>query len=64
MEHFNIKKNDSTMAKVVLKEGISHFFIQEMLEQPEAVEKCLNYGGRLKGSEEGLVRLGGLDADE
>ena len=52
------------MAKVVLKEGISHFFIQEMLEQPEAVEKCLNYGGRLKGSEEGLVRLGGLDADE
>jgi len=28
------------------------------------VEKCLNYGGRLKGSEPGLVKLGGLDNDE
>jgi glucosamine--fructose-6-phosphate aminotransferase (isomerizing) len=34
------------------------------LEQPESVEKCLNYGGRLKGSEPGLVKLGGLDNDE
>ena len=35
-----------------------------MLEQPEAVEKCLNYGGRLKGSEDGMVKLGGMDKDE
>jgi glutamine---fructose-6-phosphate transaminase (isomerizing) len=52
------------MDKVKLKPGISHFFIQELLEQPESVEKCLNYGGRLKGSEPGLVKLGGLDNDE
>lgn len=52
------------MEKVKLKEGISHFFIQEMLEQPEAVEKCLNFGGRLSGSQEGMVKLGGLDRDE
>lgn len=52
------------MDKVKLKPGISHFFIQEMLEQPEAVEKCLNYGGRLYGREEGIVKLGGLDNDE
>jgi hypothetical protein len=35
-----------------------------MLEQPEAVLKCLNYGGRLKGSEEGIVKLGEMDRDE
>ena len=32
VEHFHILKNDSTMDKVKLKEGISHYFIQEMLE--------------------------------
>ena len=64
VERFNIQKSDSTMDKVKLKPGIEHFFIQELLEQPESVEKCLNYGGRLKGSEPGLVKLGGLDNDE
>jgi glutamine---fructose-6-phosphate transaminase (isomerizing) len=52
------------MDKVKLKPGISHFFIQEMLEQPESVEKCLNYGGRLGGKEPGMVKLGGMDNDE
>ena len=46
------------MDKVKLKPGISHFFIQEMLEQPESVEKALNYGGP------GMVKLGGMDNDE
>jgi glucosamine--fructose-6-phosphate aminotransferase (isomerizing) len=64
VEIFNFTKNDSTMEKVKLKEGISHYFIQEMLEQPEAVQKCLGFGGRLKGSEPGMVKLGGLDNDE
>lgn len=52
------------MDKVKLKPGISHFFIQEMLEQPDSVEKALNYGGRLGGSEPGMVKLGGMDNDE
>lgn len=64
VEHFQLVKNDSTTEKVKLREGISHYFIQEMLEQPEAVLKCLNYGGRLNGSEDGIVKLGGLDHDE
>jgi glutamine---fructose-6-phosphate transaminase (isomerizing) len=28
------------------------------------VQKCLGYGGRLKGTEPGMVKLGGLDGDE
>lgn len=35
-----------------------------MLEQPDAVYKCLNYGGRLQGGEKGRVKLGGLDVNE
>jgi len=34
-----------------------------MLEQPEAVWKCLSYGSRL-GADPGTVKLGGMDADE
>lgn len=32
VERFNIQKSDATMDKVKLKPGISHFFIQELLE--------------------------------
>jgi glucosamine--fructose-6-phosphate aminotransferase (isomerizing) len=64
VEIFAIVKTEATMDKVQLKEGISHYFIQELLEQPEAVQKCLGYGGRLKGSEPGMVKLGGLDNNE
>ena len=35
-----------------------------MLDQPEAVKKCLGFGARLKGSEPGTVKLGGMDSDE
>ncbi len=28
------------------------------------MQKCLGYGGRLKGTEPGMVKLGGLDGDE
>lgn len=34
-----------------------------MLEQPDAVAKCLNYGGRLAGGEKGMVKLGGMDSN-
>jgi glutamine---fructose-6-phosphate transaminase (isomerizing) len=33
----------------------------EMLEQPDAVARSLNYGARLMGGEN-MVKLGGLDA--
>ena len=35
-----------------------------MLEQPDAVAKCLNYGGRLAGREKGMVKLGGMDSNQ
>ncbi|CDW73742.1 glucosamine--fructose-6-phosphate aminotransferase [Stylonychia lemnae] len=47
-----------------LKPGIEHYFVQEMLEQPEAVQKCLNYGNRLDPNEYGMARLGGLESNE
>lgn len=50
--------------EVKLKPGIKHYFIQEMLEQPDAVAKCLNYGARLQGPEKGMVKLGGLETNE
>jgi glucosamine--fructose-6-phosphate aminotransferase (isomerizing) len=64
IEKFPVQKSDATIDKVKLKPGISHFFIQEFLEQPESVEKALNYGGRLGGTEPGMVKLGGMDNDE
>jgi glucosamine--fructose-6-phosphate aminotransferase (isomerizing) len=33
----------------------------EMLEQPEAIARALNYGARLMGGEN-MVKLGGLDS--
>lgn len=38
------------------------FFEQEILEQPEAIIKCLNFGARLSG-ETGSAKLGGFDAN-
>eukprot|EP00347_Sterkiella_histriomuscorum_P001487 403371846 len=59
----DFQKSDKD-AKVPLKEGIDYYFIQEMNEQPDAILKCLNYGGRLQGNEPGLVKLGGLESNE
>jgi len=38
-----------------------HWTIKEIMEQPEAIARTLNYGGRL--SDDGLVKLGGLQAN-
>ncbi len=43
--------------------GIDHFYVMEMLDQPNCVTKALNYGARLM-SNKAMVRLGGLDAHE
>lgn len=51
--------------KVIIKkpEGIAHYYIMEMLEQPDAVAKALNYGARLMGGK-AMVKLGGLESHE
>lgn len=40
--------------------GVDHFYIMEMLDQPEAVCKALNYGARFIPGQS-LVKLGGLE---
>ena len=42
--------------------GIDHYYIMEMLEQPDAVARSLNYGARLMGGENS-VKLLGLDSN-
>jgi glucosamine--fructose-6-phosphate aminotransferase (isomerizing) len=49
--------------KVQLPPGIPHFYVMEMLEQPEAVARSLNYGARMMGGEN-MVKLGGLDREK
>jgi hypothetical protein len=49
--------------KVTLPPGIPHFYVMEMLEQPEAVARSLNYGARLMGGDN-MVKLGGLDREK
>lgn len=54
-----------TEEKIKIKKppGIDHFYVMEMLEQPDAVAKALNYGARLMGGKS-LVKLGGLEQNE
>lgn len=48
--------------QVKLPPGIDHYYVMEMLDQPNAVCKALNYGARL--GDAGGVKLGGLDSHE
>ncbi len=48
--------------QVKLPPGINHYYVMEMLDQPNAVCKALNYGARLGNG--GGVKLGGLDSHE
>jgi hypothetical protein len=54
-----------TEEKVRIKKppGIEHYYVMEMLEQPDAVAKALNYGARLMGGKS-MVKLGGLEENE
>ena len=54
----------ATEEKVVIElpQGIDHYYVMEMRDQPNCVAKALNYGGRLAGPEnDNMVYLGGLD---
>jgi len=43
--------------------GIDHYYVMEMMDQPNAVCKALNYGARFVQGE-AMVKLGGLDQNE
>ena len=48
--------------KVKLPPGIDHYYVMEMMDQPDAVARALNYGARLMGGEN-MVKLGGMDSN-
>ena len=60
IEQDRIKSIKEEGIKVSLPPGIPHYYIMEMLEQPDAVARSLGYGARL-GAGENIVKLGGLD---
>lgn len=51
--------------QVIVKKpnGIDHYYVMEMNDQPAAICRALNYGARFIQGEP-LVKLGGLDAHE
>lgn len=62
-----LNKDDiKTLRKEIIdkkpKPGYKWFFEQEIFEQPEAISKALNYGGRIASNNK--VKLGGLDSRE
>jgi len=63
----NIKERIQTVhfvdAQTKPKSPYSTFFEQEIMEQPEALMKCMNYGARLAG-EPGSAKLGGFDENK
>lgn len=56
-----IKQVTEERVQISKPPGIDHFYIVEMLDQPNAVCKALNYGARLKGDG---AKLGGLEQNE
>lgn len=63
VEQHKIKTIVEEGIKVSLPPGIPHYYVMEMLEQPEAVNRSLGYGARLISSEN-MVKLGGLDRNK
>ena len=63
VERFKLKKVTEEKVKIALPDGINHYYVMEMLDQPNCVQKALNYGARLMANK-AMVRLGGLEAHQ
>ena len=50
-------------ARVEIVPPHKHYYTMEMEDEPECVNKALNFGSRLMGGK-AMVRLGGLDNNE
>ena len=61
VEQHKIKTIVEEGIQVKLPPGIEHYYVKEMLEQPDAVARTLGYGSRLMGGDN-MVKLGGLDS--
>jgi glucosamine--fructose-6-phosphate aminotransferase (isomerizing) len=55
-----IKAVTEEKVRITLPEGVKHYYVMEMLDEPNCVQKALNYGARLMGGK-AMVRLGGLE---
>tara|TARA_B100001057_G_C22863467_1_gene955554 strand:+ start:1777 stop:3630 length:1854 start_codon:yes stop_codon:yes gene_type:complete len=57
--NYELKNNNNTK-KETLPAGCSHWMLKEIMEQPECINRAINYGGRIKTNTS--VQLGGLEA--
>jgi len=57
-----IQQNRNEVVTVSTPDPFPHWTIKEIMEQPEAIARALNYGGRLYGDDN--VKLGGLSSNE
>jgi glucosamine--fructose-6-phosphate aminotransferase (isomerizing) len=61
IHRYEIKEKDNT--QVELKPtGFNHWLLKEIMEQPEAVNRAINNGGRIENNT--CVKLGGLDSSK
>ena len=63
VERHKLKEIKEELIKIKKPPGIDHFYVMEMLDQPNAVCKALNYGARFITGEP-MVKLGGLEQHE
>jgi len=60
VEHHKLRMIKEEIVQIKKPPGIDHFYVMEMLDQPNAVCKALNYGARFISGEP-MVKLGGLE---
>ena len=48
LSHFKIEKSALEDIYLQPKSGFSHFMIQEIFEQPESINRAMNFGSRLQ----------------
>lgn len=63
IEMHKIKSVVEEKVRIDKPPGIDHYYVMEMLDQPNCVNKALNFGARLM-SNKAMVRLGGLNSHE
>ncbi|CDW89005.1 glucosamine-fructose-6-phosphate aminotransferase [Stylonychia lemnae] len=63
VERHKLREIKEELIKIKKPPGIDHFYVMEMLDQPNAVCKALNYGARFISGEP-MVKLGGLEQHE
>ena len=63
IEMHKIKSVVEEKVRIDKPPGIDHYYVMEMLDQPNCVNKPLNVGARLM-TNKAMARLGGLNSHE